>query len=358
MKQIFLLPLIAILSFTYHKSYGQSIADNSSNLEAYLRSQNFSGAVLTIDSNGNEISVASGFNDIDESQAIDVNAKFKIASITKLFTTVMVMQLVDEEKLSLSTKVGEVLQNSDITNASKISIKNLLQHTSGLKKESRTSFLSGYSADEMIEKFATKKASFKPGNDIQYNNVDFIIAGKVIEKLTGKSFAENLTERIIDPLQLKNTGLLIRKELPADITPAFQIQKGKKKEEFKIHIENFGAAGSMYSTIQDLVSFTKALKSEKLLSAKAKESLFDSNPKLGYVALGCWTFKSPFIANNPKVLERRGGILGSTSVIMTSLDGPETLIVLSNTDGFNPDTFGQAENMKEYLFKQLFTANH
>ncbi|OEK06696.1 serine hydrolase domain-containing protein [Roseivirga misakiensis] len=358
MKQILLIPLIAILSFTSHEGHSQSEIDNVSNLESYLNSQKFSGAVLTIDSQGKELRAAAGFSDFDNTQAIDLNAKFKIASITKLFTTVMVMQLIDEGKLTLDTKVGDVLTNSEITNANKISIKHLLQHTSGLRKESRTSFLSSFSADEMIGKFASKKASFQPGKDIRYNNIDFIVAGKIIEVLTGKSFTENLNQRILDPVGLKNTGLLTSNDLPTDVTSSFQIQKGTKKEEFKIHIENFGAAGSMYSTIQDLVSFTKALKSELLLSDSAKASLFNSNPKLGYVALGCWTFNSPFIANSPKILERRGGILGSTSVIMTSLDGPETLIVLSNTDGFNPDTFGQADNMKEYLFKQLFTANH
>ena len=324
----------------------------------YLSEQNFSGALLAINSNGDKIATSNGYSDALDTELIDIKAKFKIASITKLFTSVIVMQLIDEGKVTLKTTIAEVLPESGITNAKKISLKNLMQHTSGLKNESKISYLHNYSADRLISTFATKKALFKPGKDLNYNNVDFIILGKIIEQLTDKPYLENLNERIIRLLGMDNTGLLVEKELPIDITPAYEIKKSGKKPDLKIHIENFWAAGSMYSTVEDLLKFTQALKSEELLSIEAKQKLFKSAPSLGYVALGCWTFNSPFIPSSPRVLERRGGILGATSVIMTSLDGPETLIVLSNTSGFNPDTLGQADNMKEYLFKQLFANNH
>lgn len=339
---------------------GQSNFDmfSKSALKDYLTEEQFSGAVLAINSKGDKISLSNGYADALDTEFIGVKAKFKIASITKLFTSVIIMQLIDEGKTTLETTIEEIIPDSGITNAKKINLKNLMQHTSGLKNESQISYLNNYSADRLISTFATKKASFKPGKDLNYNNVDFIILGKIIEQLTEKSYLENLNERIVKRLNMDNTGLLVEKELPVDITPAYEIKKSSKKPDLKIHIENFWAAGSMYSTVEDLLKFTQALKSEELLSLEAKQKLFKSAPSLGYAALGCWTFNSPFIPSSPRVLERRGGILGATSVIMTSLDGPETLIVLSNTTGFNPDTFGQADNMKEYLFKQLFANNH
>lgn len=334
---------------------GQS--KNKAELDEYLISKAFSGAVLTVNSQGQIVETVSGFSDLANQNPIAISTKFKIASITKLFTSVVIMQLFDNEKLKLNTTINQILPNSEITNADKITIKQLMQHTSGLNSERNTSYLKAYQPDDLINTFATKKAKFRPGTDLSYNNIDFIILGRLIEELTGKSYLENLNERIIEPLKMTNTGLLIEKELPVDVNPSFEIRKGVKKSELKIHIENFWAAGSMFSTVRDLLKFSNALKSEDLISNQAKSLLFKSEPSLGYVALGCWTFNTPFIQGKPKVLERRGGILGATSVLMTSLDGPETLIVLSNTNGFNPDTFGQADNIKEYLFKTLFTVN-
>ncbi len=358
MKRIALTILFVCLISINLKSQSNNVLSSRVQLDEYLKSQNFSGAVLTVNSEGDQLETAIGFSDLTESQPLDVNSKFKIASVTKLFTAVIIMQLIDEGKLSLETTVNEVLPAYEITNGHKIDIQNLMQHTSGLKNERNISYLSNYSPDKLINTFAKKKASFKPGKDLNYNNIDFTILGKMIETVTGKSYLDNLNERIISPLGMDNTGLLIGKDLPADVMSSFEIKKGVKKPELNIHIENFWAAGSMYSTVKDLLKFTQALKKEELISSAAKSLLFKSEPNLGYVALGCWTFNTPFVAGRPKVLERRGGILGSTSVLMTSLDGPETLIVLSNTDAFNPDTFGQSDNMKEYLFKNLFAVNH
>ncbi len=347
--------ILSIACLTSSGLYAQS--KDKVQLNKYLTGQSFSGAVLTVNTESEIIETAVGYSDLENTQPIDINIKFKIASITKLFTAVIVMQLVEEGKTTLATTIDEVLPAFEITNAAEITIRQLMQHTSGLGNERNTSYLKGYTPDELIKTFATKKAKFKPGSDLNYNNIDFTILGKMIEELTGKSYLEILNERITAPLKMADTGLLVEKDLPSDISESFEIRKGVKKSELKIHLENFWAAGSMFSTTRDLLKFSDALKTNKLLSEKAKAQLFKSEPSLGYVALGCWTFNTPFIKGRPKVLERRGGILGSTSVLMTSLNGPETLIILSNTNGFNPDTFGQSDNMKEYLFKTLFTVN-
>ncbi|WP_170827466.1 serine hydrolase domain-containing protein [Roseivirga sp. 4D4] len=357
MRKIALTLTILTLALAVLRSQTTNPLSSKAALEAYLETQQFSGAILTVDSESNQMIAATGFGDLDNTKSLDPDSRFKIASITKLFTAVIIMQLIAEEKIALNTKVGSLLPNLEITNAHQITIKHLLQHTTGLKKESHISYLSANSPEENISKFASKKAKFAPGADINYNNVDYLILGKVIEQVAGRSYLTELNERIITPLEMSNTGLLVEKELPADVIPSFEIKRGSKKPELNIHIQNFWAAGSMFSTVSDLLKFTKALKGDSLLGKEAKKSLFESKPSLGYAALGCWTFNSPFITGKPRVMERRGGIMGSNSVLITSLDGPETLIVLSNTDQFDPNTFGQSDNMKEYLFKTLFTVN-
>ena len=323
-------------------------------LSTYLAQQEFSGAILLQGNESSPIVAANGYKDLESKTDINTEDRFKIASITKLFTAVLVMQLVDEGKLQLDDTVEEFLPTLGITNSKKIQITHLLQHTSGLQNESKLSYLNTLDPVASIQKFATKKALFKPGKSFNYNNIDYILLGLIIEEQTGKSYLENLETRILNPIGLENTGLLEQKDVDDLVVQAYELKKSGLQKEISIHIENFWAAGSMYSTLTDLLKFTKALKSEELLSDSAKEALFASSAELGYAALGCWTFNSPFIAGQPRVMERRGGILGSNAVIMTSLDGPETLIALSNTDQFNTDTFGDSSNMKEYLFQTLF----
>jgi len=326
---------------------------SENHFNSYMVSQKFSGAVLVKNAKGEVFHMIKGTANLEENQPIDSNAKFRIASITKLFTAVIVMQLVDEEKLNLESTIDDFLDYEGIAFADQITVKDLLQHTSGLRKESSLSYLKAYTSDQLIEKYATRKAA-KPGQKHYYNNLDYILLGRIIEVSTGKSFEENLESRILQPLKMKNTGLITDQELPEGVVPDFKVKAGQRKESLNIHIENFWAAGSMFSTTSDLLSFVEALKTGKLISQENMKSMFTSSPSLGYAALGCWTFNSPFIDNKPRVMERRGGILGSTSAIMTHLDGPETLIILSNTNEFDPDTFGVQDNLKEYLFKRVF----
>lgn len=349
--------LTTLLSLSLSQAlFGQAIIDpfDDSALSDYLTAQRFSGAILLRSGHNLETQMAAGSGDLEGQQKLNTTSRFRIASITKLFTAVMVMQLVDEGKVTLDSTIEELLPGASITNAGKVTIQNLLQHTSGLRNEAKISYMAYNSPDKLIERFATKKALFKPGKDLNYNNIDYIILGRIVEQLTGKSFSENLQQRIITELNLNDTGLDTTIERDQAVVASFMVKDGQRKAEAKAHIENIWAAGAMYSTVSDLLVFIDALKAEKLVSRSSMERLFKSEPKLGYVALGSWTFNSPFISGSPRVMERRGGILGSTSVIMTNLNGPETLIVLSNTDEFNPDTFGQADNMKEYLFKALF----
>lgn len=352
--------LISLLSFILSEALvAQSAIDpfEQEALQDYLKRQHFSGAIL-LRSENQITRMAAGTGDLDGNQELTTASRFRVASITKLFTAVMVMQLVDEGLFTLDNTVAELLGQGTTTNAGKVTIKNLLQHTSGLRNEAKTSYMGYNSPDQLIERFATKKALFSPGKKLNYNNIDYIVLGKIIEKLTTKSFSENLNNRIIEKLNLRDTGLDTTFEWDCSVVSSFMMKGGERKAEAKAHIENIWAAGAMYSTVDDLLVFIDALKAEKLISRTSMDKLFKSEPKLGYVALGNWTFKSPFIMGSPRVMERRGGILGSTSVIMTNLNGPETLIVLSNTDEFNPDTFGQADNMKEYLFKALFAEDN
>ncbi len=309
--------------------------------------------VLVKNSKGEVFQKIQGTTDIDQVKPILPNARFRIASITKLFTAVIAMQLVDEGKLSLENSMSEFLDYPDIKYADQITIRDLLQHTSGLQPENPVGYIKAFSPTEMIQRFATKKPN-KPGEEHFYNNIDFLLLGQILEEVTGMSFKENLQTRILEPLEMEDSGLITTFELPEKIVPDYRVKSGKRKKGFKIHCENFWAAGAMYSTASDLLSFSEGIKAGKLLSKEAVKTIFTPDASFGYAALGCWVFNIPYVKGKPAVMERRGEIVGSRSVLMTNLDGPETVIVLSNTDQFDQNTFGVQDNLKEYLFKRMF----
>ena len=233
MKFLTTLSLLLITNFVIAQSMSES------QLTKYLVQKEFSGAVLMHNGATESITATAGYKDQLEKVEILTEDRFKIASITKLFTAVLIMQLVDEGKLQLEDNIEKHLPSLDITNANKIQISHLLQHTSGLQNESKFSYLKPIPPLGYVEQFASKRALSKPGKSFNYNNVDYIILGLIIEEVTGISYTTNLQDRILDPLALGNTGLLKEKNDNSLTVQAFEKKKSGLKKEYSIHIENF-----------------------------------------------------------------------------------------------------------------------
>ena len=114
-----------------------------------------------------------------------------------------------------------------------------------------------------------------------------------------------------------------------------------KDPEF--YIENFYAAACMYSTTEDLLKIDQAMYDDKFLSAKSKKVMFTSYPEYNYTGYSVWTYRYPFLDTQPLIMERRGGIMGSNLVLMRLLETNQTIIILSNNNAFDPDSFGDPE---------------
>lgn len=326
-------------------------------LEKFEKEDQFSGVVLLADKGKILIDQAVGLADRAESIPMKTSTKFRIASITKSFTALLIMQLYEEGKLQLDQSIAELLPELPLKEYHKVKVKHLLNHTSGLPKESDLFYVQKLSPEVFIQRLTTEKArKQKPGKNFNYNNVDYLLLGLVIEKLRKAPWKTVVQERILDPLQMDDTGFLRKKQIPEGLARGYLCANSICNTEPAYFIENFYAAGNMYSTAADLLKWDQGLYGEELLSATNKALMYTSDPALGYVAYGSWTFNHPFVAGNPFTVERRGGILGFNSVIMRFPKAEKTLIILSNTDQFNPDTFGDAENIKEQLVQVLFTA--
>ena len=227
---------------------------------------------------------AKGWADYLHRDSLKINSEFELASITKTFTGVAIMQLVESGKLKLTDDVKKFYPNFPYDG---ITVELLLSHRSGMmnyvyfiddiwRKEKRN-MKKGVSNQEVMEVIADKKpnAYAKPNRLFHYNNSNFMVLGAIIEKVTGQRFSQYMMEHIFKPAGLKNTHVYSTAEyekIPVDVV-------GHDRNNFKYSVaQNFldGPVGDkgIYSTLHDLLLFDKYLKNERLLNNKSLDSAY------------------------------------------------------------------------------------
>ena len=218
---------------------------------------------------------AIGFSSINAAEKTPINSatRFRIGSITKMFTAAMVLQLVDEKKLNLSDTLDRYFPR--IPNAGNITIAHLLSHRSGIRSMGDTPAFralreKGATTAELLAMIENAGPSdFEPGSKFVYTNENYLLLGLLIEKLTGKSYQENLTKRITSRIGLKDTYAASGPIDPAK-GETFSYHMGRDwVQEDEIHWSLFFGAGSIVSTPYDLVRFITALFDGKVISKQS-----------------------------------------------------------------------------------------
>ena len=204
--------------------------------------------------------------------------RFRVGSVTKTFTATIVLQLVDEGKLGLSSTLEDYLPGI-VPRGDDITIRQLLQHRSGLVNYTAyTSWLKGPSRSgslrpiDLLRFAGTKPLAFEPGTQWFYSNTNYIALGLVIEKVTGSSYADELERRIFRPLGLDDTELPDTRLLPdlgddGEPSPLPELPKGDPYYDVDWANPNVGwAAGGIVSNGRDISRFYSALLSGQILS--------------------------------------------------------------------------------------------
>lgn len=265
------------------------------------------------------------------------NTKFRICSITKQFTAMLVMQLIEAGKIDLDKTVADYLPEFRKETASRIKIRDLLSSASGLATLPDEFYVSEDAkmteADFVIKNYLQKDLEFAPGEKFNYNNADFIVLGGIVEKVAGKDYETVLREKILQPLGMKNSGILRNDAIIENLASGYGFKEGKYSKESFVQIQNFGASGAMYSTAEDLFLWDRALLSNKILSKKYTDEMFAPLPKLGFVALGSWTYSTKFAdGKTRKLTERQGYINGFCALNIIAPDDNVSAIFLSNVE--------------------------
>lgn len=309
-------------------------------VESFKTENNFNGVVLVATDGKIDFISGVGLADRQTNGKITSNSKFKIASITKTFTAVLILKLYEQGKIDLNATVGKYFPEYKGIGKDKVTIHQLLTYSSGIANESEKSGMSPYKSpltlDEFINKYCAGNLEFEPGSKSVYANTEYIILGKIIEKITGKTFAKNVQEQILSPLKMKNTGLANSKKNVAGVVKSYTQDETTKafNADKSYLVENYFASGAMYSTVEDLLKFDTAIFNAKLLQPKTTELMLKFYPDLGYTAYGMWG--SDGYGNFAETFYyRTGGILGSTSNWIHTIQNKKTIIVMSNTNATN-----------------------
>jgi CubicO group peptidase (beta-lactamase class C family) len=301
---------------------------------------------------------ASGLSNPETNTAVSPNDRFNIASVTKTFTGVTVMQLVEEGRLSLEDTMTQWLSKSitdNIPNSDQITIRQLLSMTSGIYNAdpfTNTPETGAYYQDllrdpslifnnQTPEAFLTKyvyrqQPAFAPGTSFDYNNSNYRLLGLIIESVTGSTLAEAYREQIIEPLGLRNTFLAGVEEISDGYKPGYTDlnQDGQLENLGAASLLESGASGGLISTVEDLTQFSQGLFSGELLSPVAFNELITGSGIPGF-GFGIAYADSP---EQGRVYITNGTGFGVQTQLLYSGQTGATGVVITNGDNNLFDT--------------------
>jgi D-alanyl-D-alanine carboxypeptidase len=306
-SKIFATILLALLSsgIIFSQDINKQKLDSLFNI---LSEKNKAMGSVAILKNGTVLySRAIGYSVISDKEKItsSPNTKYRIGSISKMFTSTMLFQLIEESKINLTATLDKWFPT--IPNARQITIGNLLNHRSGIHNftndpEYTTYMTMSKTQDEMIAIISKNKADFQPDEKTSYSNSNFVLLGYIIEEITGKPYSKNLDERITSRIGLANTYYGGKTNIKNNECFSYRFD-GTWKPETETDMSIPGGAGAIVSTPTDLTKFIEALFSLKLVSNSSLDQM-----KTIKDGMGMGMFQIPFY--DKKAYGHNGGIDG------------------------------------------------
>ncbi|HEY0232426.1 MAG TPA: serine hydrolase domain-containing protein [Dokdonella sp.] len=320
-------------------------------IAAYVKQHDFNGSIL-IQKRSELIFAASyGLANIAFQVPNRRQTRYKIASITKLFTSVLILQLREQGRIDLDRPIKTYLPGYSGQGADKVSIHQLLNHTSGLPnfdkvgdaatalRDGLPAYQTPYTSDQLVAKFCSGDLVHEPGKVFDYNNGDYILLGKIIEQLVGAPYERVVKQRILDPLQMKNSGMLHQSDLVAGLADTYfhRDDLNALSPDLPVYPENWYAAGALYSTTDDLLTFSNALFGLKLINQASLDLL--TQPGLDDYGYGVWSYDTTINGKKHRVMKRPGRIMGAQAELFHLFDPDLTIILLANTGTTDLDEF-------------------
>ena len=346
-----------LLAFSIQDAYAQRVnipADLSAKIDAYVRpyvdSNNFSGAILV--AQGDKILFRRGYGLANYELAVPntPETRFHIASISKSFTAAAVLMLERRAQLSAGDPLSKFIP--DYPNADKITLHDLLTHRSGIPNVNNLPVYTErsrmrLSLPEIIQLFKHEPLDYAPGARFHYSNSNYNLLAFVIEKVSGQTYGAFLRQNIFQPLAMTGTGnddgsdQLIENRASGYVPAGMQEVENAPYLNWSIKTGN----GSLYSTVDDLYKWDRALYTDKVLGARSREKMFTDYGGFGYG----WFVRQQF---GRRVTAINGRSPGFTSSLERFVDDDVCIALAANT--YSGLTQTMADDLAAIVFQQKY----
>lgn len=330
--------LSSLPGYSTHISQRKLKRELKSYLQRAAEKDVFSGAVLL--AKGDEVifTGAAGLADKRFEVPNNINTKFNLASMNKMFTAVAIMQLIEAGKLHLDDHLNKFIDESWISPeiSQKIQVKHLLSHTSGLgsyfNSTYETSAKDSFRAlDDYKVLIKAETLKFEPGTAYSYSNSGMFLLGLVIEHVSGDDYFDYIREHIYMPAGMKNSDSFDEDQPTPNLATGYYFspdpRAGWTNNSFLLSVKG-NPAGGGYSTVEDLYKFVLALTSNKLLQKALTEQLFIAHSELSASNYG-YGFELSGEQDN-RIVGHNGAFDGISTNLDIYLDQGYIAIVLSN----------------------------
>ena len=327
--------------------YASGTFDRAANrlMQREVERGRFSGTVLI--SRGSRVLFARGFGLANADWRIpnSTATKFDIGSITKTFTATLILQLEQQRRIALTDSICTFIVPCPPA-WSPVTLHHLLSHTSGIfsltlapdfEREQGTA----QTREEILARIRARPLAFVPGTKFEYSNSNYYLLGMVIEKITGQPYESVLKQRILQPLGMRDTGVLHRGSVLAQHATGYRpVASGALEVDSPIDESWSFGAGSMYSTVGDLEKWSAALDSDRILPRAALERMW--RPVKGEYGYGWEVPTVPLAHGNSQIVQHTGFVPGFVTVFERIVDERLTVIVLANSLASEPRRVAQS----------------
>ncbi len=343
MKHFLLRVLLVAFVLQISSAFAADTPDNAAKIDKlmsqYADCCSFTGTVLVSDHDKVIFKKGYGLANREWNIPNTPDVKFRLGSITKQFTSMLIMQQVTKGAIKLDAHLSDYLPYYRQDTGSKVTISQLLSHTSGIPSYTDDpKFFADvsrnyYAVEDFVKKFCSGDLQFDPGTKFHYDNSGFFLLGAILEHVTGKTYEALLKENIFVPLGMKDSGY----DHYADILP----QRASGYQQELTGVENAPyldmalpyAAGSLYSTVEDLYKWDQALYTDKLIPNDLKQKLF--TPNLENYGYG-WDIRA-IPTGEPgagqTVISHGGGINGFNTLELRFVGDHDLVVIFNNTPG-------------------------
>jgi D-alanyl-D-alanine carboxypeptidase len=265
------------------------------------------GIIVRVNEGDASTTLTSGVSDLEAGTPVAAADQFRIGSLAKPYVAAVVMQLVDEGKLSLEDTVEKWLPGA-VPAGDQITLRQLLQHQSGiadygvdpnvLKPYLEGDYAHVWTPEQLVESANAQGPTSKPGTDVSYSNTNYALVGLIVEKASGNSLGDELQTRIFDPLELTETSFATDGKLEEPYARGYLVGEGEPIDATEVYPYYWGA-GNIVADADDVAHFYDALLGGDVVSPESLDEMKDTIPEnpdvsqgLGLVSgeLGCGAY--------------------------------------------------------------------